>query len=63
MKQNSRVIINIVWLIVGGVLISLSFAGKVDEFWNGMGFALMCVGLIQLIRFYRLYNNKDYCEK
>ena len=63
MKQNSRIIMNIVWLIVGGILISLSFAGKVDEFWNGMGFALITVGLIRLIRFYRLCNNKEYREK
>ena len=54
---------NIVWLIVGGILIGLSFAGKVDEFWNGMGFALTVVGLIRLIRFYRLYNNEEYREK
>ncbi len=63
MKQNSRVIINIVWLVVGGILISLSFVGKVDEFWNGMGFALAGIGLIRLLRFYRLYNNKEYREK
>ena len=58
MKQNSRIIMNIVWLIVGGILISLSFAGKVDEFWNSMGFSLIAVGVIQLVRSYRLYNNR-----
>lgn len=63
MKQNSRIIINIIWLVVGGILISLSFAGKVDEFWNGMGFGLVGVGFIKLLRLYRLYNNKDYREK
>ena len=63
MKQNSRIIMNIVWLIVGGILISLSFAGKVDEFWNSMGFSLIAVGVIQLVRSYRLYNNKEYREK
>ena len=63
MKQNSRVIVSIIWLVVGGIVISLSFAGKVDEFWNSMGFALIVVGLIQLIRFYWLYNNKEYREK
>jgi len=63
MKQNSRIIINIVWLIVGGILISLFFAGKVDEFWNSMGVSLIAVGVIQLVRSYRLYNNKEYREK
>lgn len=63
MKQNSRIIMNIVWFIVGGILISLSFTGKVDEFWNSMGFSLIAVGVIQLVRSYRLYNNKEYREK
>ena len=63
MKQNKRIIVSIMWVIIGMVLIGLSFAGIVDEFWSGMGSGLLVVGIIQLIRFYRLQKNEAYREK
>jgi Na+/H+ antiporter NhaD/arsenite permease-like protein len=63
MKQNKRIIVSIMWVIIGMVLIGLSFAGIVDTFWNGMGSGLLVVGIIQLIRFYRLQKNEAYREK
>ena len=62
MKREKRVIMSIIWLIVGAVLIGLSFAGKVDEFWNGMGFGLAIIGILQLFRFYRFNKNEAYRE-
>ena len=63
MKENKRIIVSIMWVIIGMVLIGLSFAGIVDEFWSGMGSGLLVVGIIQLIRFYRLQKNEAYREK
>ena len=63
MKQDKRIIVSIMWVIIGMVLIGLSFAGIVDEFWSGMGSGLLVVGIIQLIRFYRLQKNEAYREK
>ena len=63
MKQDKRIIVSIMWVIIGMVLIGLSFAGIVDEFWSGMGSGLLVVGIIQLVRFYRLKNNEAYREK
>lgn len=63
MKQNKKLFISILWIIIGSILIGLSFAGKVDEFWNGMGFGLAVVGAVQLLRFYRLNKNEAYREK
>ena len=63
MKQDKRIIVSIMWVIIGAVLIGLSFAGMVDEFWSGMGSGLLVVGTIQLVRFYRLRNNEAYREK
>ena len=63
MKENKRIIVSIMWVIIGMVLIGLSFAGIVDEFWSGMGSGLLVVGIIQLVRFYRLKNNEAYREK
>ena len=63
MKQNKRLYVNIVWLIVGSILIGLSFAGIVDEYWNGMGMAFAIVGAINLLRIHRLNKNEAYREK
>ena len=58
-----KVMVSVLWIIVGIILIGLAFAGKVDEFWNGMGSGLLIVGILQLIRFYRFQNNEAYREK
>lgn len=62
MKRENRTIMSIIWVILGLVLIALSFAGKVDEFWNGMGFALAIVGALQLLRAHRFNKNEKYRE-
>lgn len=62
MKRDYRNIMSILWVAIGLVLIGLSFAGKVEEFWNGMGFALAVVGALQLLRSYRFNKNASYRE-
>lgn len=62
MKMKSY-LVSILYLLIGAILLGLSFAGKVDEFWNGMGSALLVMGVIQLIRRYRLEKNEAYREK
>lgn len=56
-------LVSITYLIIGVILLGLSFAEVVDEFWNGMGSALLVIGVIQLIRRYRLDKNEAYREK
>lgn len=56
-------LVSIVYLIIGAILMGLGFAGVVDEFWNGMGSALLVIGVIQLIRRHRLEKNEAYREK
>ena len=63
MKREKRVMVSIMWIILGAILIVLAFAGKVDTFWNGMGSGLLTVGVLQLIRFYRFSKNEAYREK
>ena len=63
MKKNRRVIVNIIWVILGAALIVLAFAGKVDVFWNGVGSGLLVVGALQLLRQYRFSKNEAYREK
>ena len=47
----------------GLALIGLGCAEIVDEFWSGMGSALAVIGIIRLLRFYRLKKNDTYREK
>ena len=62
MKRDKRMIMSVIWVILGLTLIALSFAGKVDEFWNGMGFALALIGALQLLRQHRFIKNEKYRE-
>ena len=61
MNQN-RVYLNILWIILGSILIALSFMKKVDSFWSGCGSAFFLIGCLQLLKYYRLKNNKEYQE-
>ena len=45
------------------MLTGLGMAEIVDEFWSGMGSALLVMGIIRLLRFYRLKKNDSYREK
>ena len=36
MKYSKKIWLSGFWCVLGAVLIALSFAGVVDEFWNGI---------------------------
>ena len=61
--MDKKNIYPIVLLIAGLALIGLGFAEIVDEFWSGMGSALLVMGVIRLLRYYRLKKNDAYREK
>jgi len=63
MKRDRRMIVSIIWVVLGAALIALAFAGKVDVFWSGMGSGLLVVGALQLLRQYRFSKNEAYREK
>ena len=50
-------------LLTGLGLIGLSFFGNTDEFWSGMGSALTVLGIVRLLRDFRLSKNTAYREK
>ena len=61
--MDKKNIYPIALIIAGLALIGLGFAEIVDEFWSGMGSALLVVGILQVLRFYRLRTNDAYREK
>ncbi len=63
MKSDKRVYLSITWVVIGAVLFSMAVAGKVDSFWSGMGGALLAVGALQILKYYRLNKNEAYREK
>lgn len=63
MKSERRIILSVTWILVGAVLIGLSLAGVLDDFWSGMGSGFFILGIIQVLRYFRFKNNEAYREK
>ncbi|MBQ6799173.1 MAG: hypothetical protein IJP11_08055 [Oscillospiraceae bacterium] len=62
MRQEKKIIISIIWIVLGITLLSLGIAEVVDSYWSGMGSALTVIGLLQLIRFFRFRKDAEYRE-
>lgn len=62
MKQR-RWIASVVEIALGLVLTVCGALGLVDTYWSGMGGGLLGVGIIQLVRYLRYYNNETYKSK
>lgn len=66
MKCNNatrRMLLSIVWVVVGVVLVVTSYMGLLDSFWSGLGVGLIAVGVLQIIRHIRYRTNEEYKEK
>ena len=63
MKNDRRMIASICYVVLGAVLLALGIMEVVDEFWSGMGGALIVVGILQVVRFFRYRNNEEYRQK
>lgn len=63
MKYDKKIYWSIAWFVIGTILLTLSFGGILDTFWNGMGSGLVAVSVIQLIRHMRYRSDDEYREK
>ena len=63
MKRNKRLYISIFWIILGIVISILQFDPSHDEYWSGIGIALIAVGAVQIIKNIKYHTNQDYKEK
>ena len=62
MKKDKRIIANILYIFLGVCLLCLSFCGKVNAFWSGMGGALISIGIIRTIHILRYSKDETYRE-
>ena len=60
--SKKRIVIQILEIAAGIILLGLGIAGKVDEFWSGMGGALIGVGTMYLVQTVRYQKNEAYRE-
>ena len=63
MKNNRKILSYGTYILLGVILWILGMAEIVDEFWSGMGSALVLVGILRLVRMYRFKNDEAYREK
>ena len=62
-NYTRRLIMSIIWTVLGAVIVILSCLKILDEFWSGFGAGLVAVGLLQLFRNFRYRTNDEYREK
>lgn len=60
--MRKGIYVSVFWILLGVVLNAMESAGQVDEFWGGLGFALMMVGLLQVARLIRYQKDAQYRE-
>lgn len=61
--KNKRLIANFLEVGIGLMLAICGYIGVIDEYWSGMGTALVFVGCIMLFRQFRYKTNEEYKEK
>lgn len=60
--MSKRIYMSVFWVVLGGVLVALELTGRIEEYWGSMGFAMMVVGLIQIVRLARYQRDAEYRE-
>ena len=61
--MNRRLLVNYLEVTIGLILIICGRSGFLDDYWSGMGTALVLVGFIMLVRQHRYKTNVEYKEK
>ena len=64
MYNNKRLMLSIIWIVLGSVLMVLSVIGKLDSsMYSGMGGALIVIGILQTVRNLKYRRNTEYRKK
>ena len=62
MIKYKHTVLNSLYILAGVLLLGLGIFEKLDSFWSGMGSTLIVIGIIRLIRYYRLNKDEEYRE-
>ena len=62
MNMNRRMLLYVIYILLGGIMVGLGCAEIVEEFWSGMGGALFAIGVLRLARAYRFCKDESYRE-
>ena len=60
--SKKRMVVQIAEILAGIILLGLGIAGIVDEFWSGMGGALIGVGAMRMTQIVRYQKSEAYRE-
>ena len=63
MKNDRRIVANIIYILLGTALVVLGALDILDSFWSGMGGALIAVGAVRTIQILRYSKDESYREK
>ena len=63
MNNKRRMLVSILWILLGIGLIVGALVAKMDSFWSGLGTAFLFVGALQMVRWIRYARNPEYREK
>ena len=63
MKRERRIVVYILYLVLGVALLVLGTLEIVDSFWSGMGGAWIAMGVLRLVQFLRYRTDASYREK
>ena len=61
--NKKRIISSILEIVIGIVLMVGALLGYMDEFWSGMGTALLLIGVLFLVKAIKYQTNQEYREK
>ena len=60
MKKDRRFMASLCFIVIGMMLMGVSYAGLVDDYWSGLGTGLFADGVVQIIRWIRYWTNGAY---
>ena len=63
MRKNRKMILYVIYILMGAVLWGIGAAEIVDPFWGGIGASFLFVGVIRMAQMYRLFKDEAYRER